>query len=92
MAGTKAGGIKAAETNMKRHGRDFYARIGARGGRVSSTGGFASEKKGEDGLTGPERAKIAGAKGGSISRRGKPINPKKKGLSAGLTPGSRAKK
>ena len=92
MAGTKNGGKKAAATNMRKYGPNFYARIGARGGRVSSTGGFASEKKGEDGLTGPERARIAGAKGGSISRRGKPINPKKKGLSAGLTPGSRAKK
>lgn len=92
MAGTKAGGAKAAKTNMKRHGRDFYARIGAKGGRSGNTGGFASEEKGEDGLTGPERARIAGAKGGKISRRGPVINPKKKGFSAGLTPGSRAKK
>lgn len=92
MAGTKAGGAKTAKTNMRKYGPNFYARIGARGGLVSSTGGFASEKKGEDGLTGPERARIAGAKGGKISRRGPAINPKKTGFSAGLTPGSRAKK
>lgn len=28
MAGTKAGGKRAAETNIKRHGEDFYKRIG----------------------------------------------------------------
>ena len=92
MAGTKAGGAKTAKTNMRKYGPNFYARIGARGGLVSSTCGFASEKKGEDGLTGTERARIAGAKGGKISRRGPAINPKKTGFSAGLTPGSRAKK
>lgn len=36
-------------------------------------GGFAAETVGKDGLTGPERAKLAGAKGGRISRR-KPRN------------------
>lgn len=61
MAGTKAGGIKAAETNRARQGRDFYARIGAIGGRNGHTGGFAAN---------PELAKIAGAKGGKISKRG----------------------
>lgn len=92
MAGTKAGGAKAAKTNMRKYGSNFYAEIGAKGGRSGNTGGFACEEKGEDGLTGPERARIAGAKGGKISRRGPAINPTKKGLSAGLTPGSRAKK
>ena len=33
MSGTKAGGLKAAATNKKRHGEGFYARIGAKGGR-----------------------------------------------------------
>lgn len=61
MAGTKAGGRKAAATNKKRYGSDFYARIGAKGGRNGNTGGFAAN---------PELAKIAGAKGGRISRRG----------------------
>ena len=61
MAGTKTGGQKAAETNRRLHGEDFYARIGRRGGMNGHTGGFASN---------PELAKIAGAKGGKISRRG----------------------
>lgn len=60
MAGTKAGGKKAAATNLERHGRDFYREIGAKGGRNGHTGGFASN---------PELAKIAGAKGGRISKR-----------------------
>jgi general stress protein YciG len=61
MAGTKVGGAKARETNIKRHGADFYKRIGAIGGRNGHTGGFAAN---------PELARIAGAKGGRISRRG----------------------
>lgn len=71
MAGTKEGGMKARATNLARHGEDWYSRIGRIGGRMGTTGGFASEKVGADGLTGLERAKIAGAKGGSLSRRGK---------------------
>lgn len=71
MAGTKIGGKKASETNRQRHGDDFYARIGARGGHNGHTGGFGSDKVGEDGLTGAQRARIAGRKGGkNSSRRG----------------------
>lgn len=70
MVGTKAGGLKARQTNLLRHGEDFYSRIGQKGGRNGHIGGFNSDKVGKDGLTGWERAKIAGAKGGSISRRG----------------------
>ena len=62
MAGTKAGGAKAAATNKLKHGEDFYARIGAKGGRNGHTGGFAAN---------PALARIAGAKGGRKSRRGK---------------------
>ena len=62
MSGTLAGGKKASKTNIERHGKDFYKRIGAIGGRNGHTGGFASN---------PELARIAGAKGGSISRRGR---------------------
>lgn len=61
---------------MERHGEDFYKRIGAKGGRNGTTGGFASNKVGEDGLTGRQRAVLAGAIGGHISRRG----PVKKNL------------
>ena len=70
MSGTKIGGQRAAKTNRKRHGDDFYAQIGHKGGIISTpTGGFGHPKPGADGLTGPERAKIAGAKGGKKSSR-----------------------
>lgn len=62
MAGTKAGGQKAAATNRKKYGREFYAEIGAKGGRNGHTGGFAAN---------PELAREAGRKGGLISKRGK---------------------
>ena len=61
MAGTIEGGRKARETNYKLHGKDFYSKIGAMGGRAGNTGGFAAN---------PELAKIAGAIGGRKSRRG----------------------
>ena len=61
MAGTKQGGLKAAATNREKYGKDFYAKIGQNGGRLGGTGGFAAN---------PALAKIAGAKGGRISRRG----------------------
>lgn len=65
MAGTKAGGIKAAATNKKRNGEDFFKRIGAIGGHNGHTGGFYA-------MT-PERRAECGRKGGRISRRGKAI-------------------
>lgn len=71
MSGTKSGGKKASKTNKERWGNDFYKRIGQKGGRNSKLGGFASEKIGKDGLTGKERAALAGRKGGLKSRRGK---------------------
>ena len=72
MAGTKAGGKKAAAKNLSKD-PNFYAKIGAKGGKNGRTGGFASSVVGEDGLTGAERARIAGARGGRISRRKKTI-------------------
>ena len=62
MLGTKAGGTKAAKTNLEKHGADFYKRIGKKGGQNGHTGGFAAN---------PALARVAGAKGGRISRRGK---------------------
>lgn len=62
MAGTLKGGKKAANTNKKRHGEDFYAKIGAKGGKLGRTGGFYANR---------ELARTAGAKGGKISRRTK---------------------
>lgn len=64
MAGTKLGGIKASKTNYERHGKDFYKRIGSIGGKLGTTGGFAAN---------PELARIAGAKGGRISKRKKAV-------------------
>ena len=61
MAGTVAGGKKAAQKNLAKD-PDFYARIGKKGGANGRTGGFAAN---------PELARIAGAKGGRISKRRK---------------------
>lgn len=69
MAGTKAGGKKTAQTNLARHGKDFYSRIGKKGGASGNTGGFASDVIGKDGLTGRERASRAGRIGGLKSKR-----------------------
>jgi hypothetical protein len=62
MAGTKAGGRAAAAKNKSKYGADFYAKIGAMGGKKGHTGGFAANR---------ELARLAGAKGGRISRRTK---------------------
>ncbi len=62
MAGTQDGGKAAAATNKKKYGKDFYARIGAMGGKNGHTGGFYANR---------ELARQAGAKGGRISRRAK---------------------
>ena len=63
MAGTSKGGRAAAQKNIDRYGKDFYARIGAKGGRKGKTGGFAA------GEAGRQRARKFGAIGGKISRR-----------------------
>ena len=62
MSGTKAGGKAAAATNKAKYGADFYAKIGAQGGKKGTTGGFYANR---------ELARLAGAKGGRISRRTK---------------------
>ena len=71
MAGTKNGAAKAATTIKEKHGADYYARIGAIGGRNGSgpgyTGGFAADR---------ELARTAGAKGGQVSRRGPRVDLK----------------
>lgn len=61
MSGSIRGGKKAAATNKERYGADFYAKIGAKGGKNGHDGGFAANR---------ELAKIAGAKGGKKSKRG----------------------
>ena len=62
MAGTKVGGKAAAKTNKTKYGKDFYSKIGAVGGKKGHTGGFFKNR---------DLARIAGARGGRISRRGK---------------------
>jgi len=70
MAGNSIGGHKAKMKNLAKD-PNFYAKIGAKGGKNGKTGGFASGVVGKDGLTGAERARIAGAAGGRVSRRKK---------------------
>lgn len=70
MTGNRVGGLKTAEINRKKRGRDFYKRIGRIGGQRSNTGGFAyitpdGEPKGR------ELASEVGRIGGQRSRRGK---------------------
>ena len=62
MAGTKQGGVRAAQTNKQRHGANFYAEIGRRGGKTSRGGGFAANR---------DLAREAGRRGGQRSRRSK---------------------
>lgn len=70
MAGTNAGGKASAETNkrlhdaeyMEKYGKPFYPYIGSLGGKLGRTGGFYANR---------ELARLAGAKGGRKSRRGK---------------------
>jgi hypothetical protein len=62
MAGTKAGGQAAAKTNKTKYGSDFYAKIGAKGGKLGKTGGFYANR---------ELARKAGREGGRVSRRTK---------------------
>lgn len=75
MAGTIIGGKHAAETNKKRYGEGFYAKIGAMGGKKGRTGGFYSAVcNGCEWLaTQHRKAECAGAKGGTISRRTKTV-------------------
>lgn len=61
MSGTVSGGKKAAIANKEKHGNDFYRKIGAVGGANGHTGGFYANR---------ELARIAGRKGGRLSKRG----------------------
>lgn len=61
MAGNRQGGLKAAQTNIAKFGKNFYRNIGSAGGKKSRGGGFAAN---------PELARQAGRKGGLKSKRG----------------------
>ncbi len=63
MSGTVEGAAKAKKTILARKGKNFYAEIGATGGRVKGVKkGFAAN---------PALAAKAGRRGGAVSRRGK---------------------
>ena len=63
MSATQEGGRKAAQTNKKRYGEDYYKKLGKLGGTTPKKhgGGFA--------VMDPEKHKAASSKGGSKSRR-----------------------
>lgn len=63
MVGSRDGGLKA-KAKLLAKDKDFYRKIGRLGGmaETSEPKGFACH---------PELARIAGAKGGHISKRGK---------------------
>lgn len=63
MSGNHAGGVKAAATNKKKYGKDFYKNMGRKGGSAwtDKLKGFAAN---------PALAKEAGKKGGSKTKRG----------------------
>jgi len=70
MAGTRIGGLKAAQTNKSKYGENFYKNIGADGGIKSRGGGFA--KTGYGSLAG----QIGGIKS-AHKRYGTPIDQDK---------------
>lgn len=45
MSGNKAGGLKAKAANVKLYGPDYYAVIGAKGGKKSRGGGFTGDSE-----------------------------------------------
>jgi general stress protein YciG len=59
MAGTKVGGIKAAQKNKEKYGKEFYAQIGAKGGKAKTAKGFATNR---------DLARAAGRKGGKAKK------------------------
>ena len=63
MSGSRLGGLKAAETNKQKYGREFYQNIGRKGGKACVPKGFA--------LMDIEKIKNAGRKGGKLSKRSK---------------------
>jgi general stress protein YciG len=61
MSGNITCGQKAAAKNKLNHGQDFYRRIGAAGGKLSTTGGF---------YTNPALASKVGIIGGQRGKQG----------------------
>lgn len=67
MAGTVAGGKKASQTNKERHGEDFYKKLAFKAQESWDKNG----RKPRGFSVNRELAIIAGARGGTISRRKK---------------------
>lgn len=64
MAGNKIGGLKAKAKNLEKN-PNFYSDIGKKGGaKIGVLKGFAAN---------PELARIAGARGGRISKLNKKV-------------------
>lgn len=61
MSGTKIGGLRAAKTNKKKYGEDFYVKMGHLGGLAQVPKGFSMNIK---------LASKVGRKGGKKSKRG----------------------
>lgn len=74
MSGTKAGGAKAKETNLKKHGDNFYALIGAKGGRNGHTCGIIVSKETIMNIKGYEEYQIL-SNGVVIGKNGTPMKP-----------------
>ncbi len=70
MPGNKIGGIKARDKNLAKD-PNFYKRIGARGGLASGEDYQKGDSKAAGFAANIELARIAGAKGGRKSRRGR---------------------
>lgn len=64
MSGSRAGGLKARDKNLAAD-KDFYKKIGHRGGLARVSKGFGAN---------PELARVAGRIGGAKSRRGKTVS------------------
>lgn len=58
MAGSITGGKQAAETNKKRYGKDYYVKMGAKGGAASKGTGTAMMSR--------EKVVEMGRKGGLV--------------------------
>ena len=69
MAGTVIGGKKAAQTTKERYGEDFHQKMG----KLANEAWEKNGRKPRGFAANPELARIAGAKGGRIGRRGKAL-------------------
>lgn len=61
MPGTRLGGLKARDTNIARHGENFYSNLGKIGGACRGNKGFACMPK--------WKVIEAGRKGGLASKK-----------------------